>query len=126
MDRETKKIVIETLNELKKFSDDGIDRAELMKLEEVSDEIIHVLESHDLIELDNEKYFLSQFGYEVLEEGMIDVGQFESAGGLATALKELSKDFQMSNENSQKNIKKYVWAGLVMMALGLTFYQFLK
>ena len=85
-----------------------------------------MLETHDLIELDDEKYFLSEFGYEVLDQGMIDVEQFESAGGLATALKELGKDFQMTNENSQKHLKKYVWASLVVLALGLTYYQYVK
>lgn len=127
MDRETKKIVLKTLGKLKEFDESGIDISELKGLEGVTEDIVNILELHDLIEYEGEKCFLTQFAYEVLEEGLIEVDQQrEKPGGLATALKEFSKDFEITGDKPKKEVKKKMWILLAVIALGLTYFKFIR
>ena len=123
MDRETKKIVLKTLDKLKEFDESGIAISELNGLEDVTEDILNILELHDLIEYEDAKCFLTQFAYEVLEEGLIEVAyKREKHGGLATALKEFSKDFEITGDKPKKEVKKKMWILLAVIALALTYY----
>ena len=126
MDREEKKIIIRILNEIKDAEGGSIQIQELNQMDGINQELIHILELNDLIEFEDDRCFLTQTGYETLEEGWIDVGQDAKIGGLSTALNLIIEDYQAKRNAPKKDMKKYMWVILAGLALGLTYFYHVR
>ena len=126
MDREEKKIVIRILNEIKDAEGGSVQVLALNEMDGINQTMIDLLELNDLIEFEDERCFLTETGYDTLEEGRIDIGQHEKIGGLSTALNMIIEDFQAKRNGPKKGMKKYMWIILGVQAVGLTYYFYVR